>query len=240
MAGNRPGGGSAASNLIGVSATVISIALLISGATPGTGASATGAAVDRGQPPITYRWIPFGAKRRSETAAYSMRHYGVHTWHLKPRLIVEHWTQTRSAAPVLAEFRSNRRDTELHERPGLCAHFLIDRNGVITQLVPLNTICRHAVGLNDRAIGIEHVGMSDGDVMGNSRQLSASLRLTRWLRCRYRIGTRDVIGHSESLGSRFHHERIARLRKQTHDDMRRQTMIRYRKLVDRQPCPRSA
>ena len=151
-------------------------------------------------------------------------------------MIVEHWTQTTSAAPVFAEFASDAPDVELHELPGLCSHFVIDQSGRIFQLVPLDLMCRHTVGLNDRAIGIEHVGMSDGEVMGDHAQLTASIRLTRWLRCSFHIQIRDIIGHNESVGSRFHHERVPSLRTQTHNDMRRATMVRYRRLVARQRC----
>jgi beta-N-acetylhexosaminidase len=115
---------------------------------------------------------------------------------------------------------------ELGERPGVCAHFLIDRDGTITQLVPLRLRCRHTIGLNHVAIGVEHVGLSDADITG--RQLRASLRLTRWLQARFGIRTRDVIGHAESLSSPYHHERVRALRDRTHGDFSRRTMRRYR------------
>ena len=73
-------------------------------------------------------------------------------------------------------------------------------------------MCRHTVGLNYTAIGIEHVGFSDGEILRNTRQMAASLRLTRWLRCRYGIGVNNVIGHSESLSSPYHRERVERLK----------------------------
>ncbi len=94
-------------------------------------------------------------------------------------------------------------------------------------------MCRHTVGLNWTAIGIEHVGMSDADVMGDAKELRASLRLTRWLQARFGILTRNVIGHNESLSSPYHHEKVARLRTQTHGDMRHATMTRYRALLRR-------
>ena len=90
-------------------------------------------------------------------------------------------------------------------------------------------MCRHTVGLNDRAIGIEHVGYSDAEILGRPAQLQASLRLTRWLQGRYGIRRRDVIGHAESLSSPYHHERVARLRSQTHGDFARPAMRRYRR-----------
>ena len=72
-------------------------------------------------------------------------------------------------------------------------------------------MCRHTVGLNWTAIGIEHVGTSDAAVMSNRRQLRASLGLTKWLQSRLAIRPRDVIGHSESLSSPYHHERVQAL-----------------------------
>jgi hypothetical protein len=73
--------------------------------------------------------------------------------------------------------------------------------------------------------------MSDREVMGNRRQLRRSLALTRWLKSVYRIQLRDVIGHNESLRSRYHHERVRRLRHQTHGDFKRRTMQRYRRML---------
>jgi beta-N-acetylhexosaminidase len=130
-------------------------------------------------------------------------------------------------------------DAELHELPGTCAHFVIDRDGTIHQLVPIRLMCRHTVGLNWTAIGIEHVGQSDAQVMGNRRQLAASLRLTRSLQGRFRIATRNVIGHNENRESPFHRERVARLRTQTHADFPRAVMDRYRRRLEALPAPAS-
>lgn len=46
-------------------------------------------------------------------------------------------------------------------------------------------MCRHTVGLNDTAIGIELVGQSDSDILGNPPQLTAALDLTLWLMQRF-------------------------------------------------------
>jgi beta-N-acetylhexosaminidase len=147
-------------------------------------------------------------------------------------VIVEHITASSTYSSAYNTFARDVPDVELHELPGVCSHFVIDRDGTIHQLVPLRLMCRHTVGLNWTAIGIEHVGLRDSDLLGNARQLSASLALTRWLRARYGIKLRDVIGHNESLSSPYHHERVARLRTQTHGDMRHASMVRYRGLLD--------
>ena len=184
------------------------------------------------RPAIVSKPIPFGARRQAETARYAARHYGLQTWRLEhPRVIVEHYTASDSFSSAWNTFARDSPDAELHELPGTCAHFVIGRDGTIYQLVALNTICRHTVGLNWTAIGIEHVGTSDGSVMANKRQLQASLQLTRWLQATYAIATKDVIGHAESLSSPYHHERVGRMKTQTHGDMTRPTMVRYRRML---------
>ena len=186
------------------------------------------AAASATRPHIVWRRIPFGAKRRAQTRAYAKRHYGTSTDRLQPKVIVEHYTVSSTFSSAWNTFASNAPDVELHERPGVCSHFIVDKDGTIYQLVSLRYICRHTVGLNDRAIGIEHVGYSDAEILGRPKQLRASLRLTGWLQARYGISTKNVIGHSESLSSPYHHERVARLRTQTHGDWTHADMRRYR------------
>ena len=181
------------------------------------------------KPPIVAKPIPFGAARRAETAAYARRHYGLDTWHLvHPHVIVEHYTANESFDATWNTFASDAPDPELHERPGTCAHFVVDRDGTVYQLVPLTTICRHTIGLNWTAIGIEHVGTSDGEILHDARQMAASLRLTLWLMHRYDISLPNVIGHSESLTSPYHRERYAPWRCQTHADWQHADMVTYR------------
>ena len=185
-------------------------------------------------PPIKAWPIPYGQKRKREMAAYSERHYGERTWRLRhPRVIVEHMAQSGSAAAVRNTFAADVPDPELHELPNVCSHFVVSGSGRVFRLVNLRTRCRHTVGLNWTAIGIEHVGYGDRDVLGDRRALRASLRLTQWLRCRFGIPVRDVIGHAESLSSPYHRERVASLRHQTHGDWRHSSMRVYRKKLRR-------
>jgi beta-N-acetylhexosaminidase len=181
------------------------------------------------QPPINHDPIPFGAKRKAEMRAYARRHYGLDTALLKnPKVIVEHVTVSTTFSAAFNTFAADVPDQELHELPGTCAHFIVDRAGKIHQLVSLRYMCRHTVGLNYTAIGIEHVGMSDAQVLGDARQMRASLRLTRWLQAKFGITTRNVIGHAESLSSPYHRERVKRLRRQTHGDWTHADMRVYR------------
>jgi N-acetylmuramoyl-L-alanine amidase len=187
------------------------------------------AVVAPAKPAIVWKPIPFGAHRRAEMAQYAARHYGLHTWRLdNPKVIVEHYTASDSFSSAWNTFANDVPDSELHELPGTCAHFVIDRDGTIYQLVPLNTMCRHTVGLNWTAIGIEHVGTSDASILQNPKQLAASLKLTLWLMHRFDISLPNVIGHNESLTSRYHRERYAPWRCQTHSDWTHADMQTYR------------
>jgi hypothetical protein len=191
---------------------------------------ATAAKVPR--PKIVWKKIPFGRDRQAQMRAYARRHYSLNRARLiDPKVIVEHVTATSTFDPAWNTFASNARDPELHELPGTCAHFIVDSDGTIYQLVSLRWMCRHTVGLNWTAFGIEHVGTADGSLMGNQRQLDASLALTRWLMDRYGIERKNVIGHNENLSSPYHHENVPRLRTQTHGDMQPATMRRYRRLL---------
>jgi len=179
------------------------------------------------KPPVTWKAIPFGVKRKREMAAYSKRHYGTRTWHLRdPKVIVEHYTDGTTFSGAWNTFASNgRHDGEL---PGTCAHFIVDRDGTIYQLVPLGVRCRHAIGMNWTAIGIEHVGTSDKMVLGDHAQMRSSLRLTLWLMHTYGVNIGNVIGHNETLESPYHHERYPSWRCMTHADFPHWAMHEYR------------
>ena len=184
------------------------------------------------KPHIIWDPIPFGPEREAQMVAYVRRHYGsfmAPTYKLEhPHVIVIHFTESPTFQSTYNTFAPDVPDSELHELPGTCAHFVIDKAGGIHQLVPLNIMCRHTVGLNWTAIGIEHVGSSDQEVLSDAAQMSASLKLVRWLRCRYHISIRNVIGHNESLSSPYHREDVAALRTQTHNDFKRADAQVYR------------
>ena len=99
------------------------------------------------KPDIVWKKIPFGARRKRQTAAYSRRHYGQRTWVLAhPHVVVEHYTDGTSFDSAWNHFASN--GLHLGEKPGVCAHFVIDTDGTIYQLVNLGVRCRHAIGMN--------------------------------------------------------------------------------------------
>jgi N-acetylmuramoyl-L-alanine amidase len=180
------------------------------------------------KPHVVWKPIPYGAQRKAEMAQYAKKHYGIDSWRLHPKVIVEHYTGSDSFSAAWNAFASNAPDPELHELPGDCAHFIVDRDGTIYQLVPLTVMCRHTVGLNYVAIGIEHVGTSDAEILHDPAQIRSSLELTAWLVGRFHIRIRNVIGHNESLSSPYHRELYKPWAHQTHGDWIHADMNVYR------------
>jgi N-acetylmuramoyl-L-alanine amidase len=200
---------------------------------------ASGGAGAAARRPGIRKWlIPYPKRRKGEMAAYSKRHYGKREWRLlHPKVLVEHISVTRTTRQVWETFAPDRPDPEFGELPGVCSHFVVSKKGRVFKLVPVSIRCRHTVGLNHVAIGIEHVGYRDGDVLGNKRQLRHSLKLTQWIRCRFEIKLKNVIGHNESLSSPFYRELDPGFRGQTHADWSHRHMKTYRrKLRNRGPC----
>ena len=209
-----------------LAAVAFACAILLAGGVAATAAPGTRVVP---KPHIVWKPIPFGPKRRAEMAAYAKRHYGIDSWRLvHPHVIVEHYTASLSFSSTYNYFASNTPDVELGDLPGDCSHFVIDKDGTIYQLVPLNTMCRHTVGLNYTAIGIEHVAVTDQQILDDPRQLQASLALTLWLMQTEHIQLRNVIGHNESLTSPYHKELYAPWRCQTHGDWIHADMQIYR------------
>lgn len=151
--------------------------------------------------------IPYGAGRLGEMAGYAERHYGIRSSRLDPQLIVLHYTAGDSYRSAWSTFAS---DTPAGgpagsavELPGTCAHFIVDQQGTIHQLVPLTVQCRHTIGLNRWAIGIEMVQSDAGhdslwatdQILHRRKQIGAVLALVRALMARYDLHKTDVIGH---------------------------------------------
>ena len=194
----------------------------------GTTAARTANTASELKPHVVDKPIPFGHRRQLQMARYSKRHYGQFAYRLRdPRVIVEHYTDGPTMLSAWWTMANNTRN--LDEYPGVCTHFIVDTDGRIYRTVPLGLRCRHTIGLNQTAIGIEHVGSSDRQVMGNARQRHASFRLTLWLMARFDIPVKNVIGHGESLLSPYRFELYRSWKCLTHTDFSHQTMNHYRR-----------
>ena len=209
------------------------IALIAIAAVVGTGANAsagqhaTTAAVAK--PPIHKRLIPYPKKRKREMAAYSKHHYGQYKWRLRnPHVIVIHYAEAGSIGAIYNTFRPDVPDVEFHELPNVCSHYAVSATGGVYKFVPPTIRCRHTDGLNWTAIGVEHVGFSDSDILNRPAQLNGSLHFVQWLRCRFGIPVSNVIGHNESLSSPYYKELDPRFKGQTHGDWNHADMQVYR------------
>jgi N-acetylmuramoyl-L-alanine amidase len=213
-------------------AVLVAVAVAI-GAGAGSGAGAaqhpTAAKSAVTKPPIHKMLIPYTQKRKREMAAYSKDHYGQYKWRLNdPKLIVIHYAEAGSISAIYNTFRPDTPDVEFHQLPGVCSHYAVAASGAVYKFVPPTIRCRHVVGLNHVAIGVEHVGFSDQDILNRPAQLNGSLQFVQWLRCRYGLPVTQVIGHNESLSSPFYKELDPRFRGQTHQDWNKADMDIYR------------
>jgi N-acetyl-anhydromuramyl-L-alanine amidase AmpD len=107
-------------------------------------------------------------------------------------LIVLHITQGHTASGAIATFIASAAPNRVS------AHFVIDRDGTVYQLLDLSETAWHASAVNARSVGIEHVAMA-GTLLATEAQYSASAALVAWL-CRDLGLTCDrahIQGHNE-------------------------------------------
>ena len=153
-------------------------------------------------PRVVADHLRYGATRKAETAAYAERHYGTGTARLRPTMIVLHYSESDTYASVRSLFEADLPNRG--EAPGTCAHYVVDQDGTIHELVPPTLVCRHTVGLNHVAIGIEFVQSSRGhdarwatqQVLGRRAQAAAGVALVEHLQRRFTISDDQVIGHA--------------------------------------------
>ena len=104
--------------------------------------------------------------------------------------IVLHCTEG-SLASALAEFQKT-------DSRKVSAHYIIDRNGDIYQMVNDADCANHCMGANHGSIGIEHVG-SETDSLAPP-QATASATLIRWLLQEHQIPRTNIFGHDFTPG----------------------------------------
>ncbi len=152
---------------------------------------------------IIQKPIDFDANRVALTKEYIKEHYGLSVDDIKiiPKIVVIHHTATDSFEhsfwlfnnQTLPDFRS---DISNASSLGVSAHFLVDRDGTIYQLMDDNIMARHVIGLNYSAIGIENVGGYKSADNLTQEQLEANIKLVKYLQNRYKT-IEYLIGHYE-------------------------------------------
>jgi len=153
-------------------------------------------------PKIIQTPIIFDEQREQLSLLYLKERYGIikNVATIIPKMIVVHYTVIPTFKDSFNAFNPSvfttgqRPDISAINRLNVSAHYLIDRDGAIHQLLADTTFARHVIGLNYTAIGIENVG--DGDKLPLTIfQLRANTELIKYLVSVHNI--EYLIGHFE-------------------------------------------
>jgi N-acetylmuramoyl-L-alanine amidase len=154
----------------------------------------------------------FDTERQLLTSAYSLAHYGKFTYQMTdPQIIVVHYTAIPSLQDTLNFFKNPRLNREFRKDiasggdVNVSAHYLVASNGDLFQLAPENVICRHTIGFNHTAIGIENVA-ADADQLTDG-QAQATAGLISRLVVRH-PSIRYLVGHHEYRDNNLPHYRL--------------------------------
>ena len=142
---------------------------------------------------IKQRPITFKQERIEMTKQYIKQHYGLHVKDItiKPKMIVLHWTAVNSLEESYARLKpqrlySDRKDIAKASALNVSAHYMVDRDGTIYQLMPDNFMARHVIGLNYCSIGVENIGGKDNTQEDlTPEQVQANINLIKYLTSKY-------------------------------------------------------
>jgi len=156
---------------------------------------------DKSSVAIIQKPITFDETRESLSIQYLKERHGIEQKDatIDPKMVVVHWTVVPTLEKTFdvfnpTELPSSRAQISSASSLNVSAHFLVDRDGTIYQLLPTNTFARHTIGLNYTAIGIENI--ADGNALPLTQaQILANIQLIEYLAQKHRI--EYVIGHHE-------------------------------------------
>ena len=151
---------------------------------------------------IIQKPIVFNETRKNLSLTYLSDHHGLkqNSPTIEPVMIVLHYTAGGTFSSNYnyfnrVEIEKERSLNHKASRLNVSAHFLVDRDGKIYQLLPETTFARHTIGLNYCAIGVENVGGPDNPL--TEKQMLANVALVKYLCGKFKI--EYLIGHSEYL-----------------------------------------
>lgn len=143
--------------------------------------------------------IIFNKQRKQLTLDYLSDRYGLIQEKpiIIPKMIVLHWTYISTFEESFEAFKNetlpkHRASIKSASSLNVSAHFLVDQDGTIYQLMPETMMARHVIGLNHCALGIENVG-GDKNHPLTTAQEKANIWLVNYLAEKYQI--EYVIGH---------------------------------------------
>lgn len=150
--------------------------------------------------------IIFEKLRIDMTKSYMKKHYGIDAKNITivPKMIVLHWTAVSNFKDSFKrlypqKLLSDRADIVNASVLNVSAHFLVDKDGTIYQLMKDNDMARHVIGLNYSSIGIENVG-GEGNKKEDltQAQVKANIKLVKYLKQKYPT-IKYLIGHYEYM-----------------------------------------
>lgn len=106
--------------------------------------------------------------------------------------IVVHYTTAGTVSGTIAHFQNPASEVS--------AHYVIDKNGDIYQMVKDSDKAWHAAQANRTSIGIEHVA-KEGDRLTEAQEQS-SIRLIKWLMTEYKIPKENIKAHKQILSTK--------------------------------------
>lgn len=152
---------------------------------------------------IKQKPIIFDEKRVDSTKDYILQRYGLETQNINitPKIIVIHHTGINSLEKSFkrfynSELPNDRPDIVKASNLNVSAHFLVDKDGTIYQLMNETYMARHVIGLNYNSIGIENIGGQNFENNLTKKQLESNIKLIKYLQEKYPT-IKYLIGHYE-------------------------------------------
>ncbi len=99
--------------------------------------------------------------------------------------IINHYTNVANLASTISWYQNSQSQ--------ISAHYIVDKNGTIYQMVEDADKAWHAPGENNDSIGIEHIAKA-GERLA-PKQEEATIALHKWLMVEYGISPDNVTGH---------------------------------------------
>lgn len=149
--------------------------------------------------PVIRKYLPFHEWEEGYRE-YFQTHYRDPSLTLNPRMIVLHYSGTPNFAAlwwtyIKGGMYSSGDGQKKHGH--LSTHFVVDRDGAIYQLMPLNRKARGTYGVNHVAISIDIIGRNEGELLAAEHQMKVTFALVRWLMKTYNITAAGVRSHEE-------------------------------------------
>lgn len=151
--------------------------------------------------PNYVKWMLPYQEWTEEYKAYFQRHYHDPKVKLDPKLICMHYTVMPDSQAIWDSFA--RGTTMSAGKAGtsvfghVSVHLMIDQEGTVFQLLPFDFRCTGAYGVNHKAISIEMVATTEGDLLSRPKQVWASFLVVKDLMKRYNIPLSGIIAHYE-------------------------------------------